>query len=522
MSQKIARAKFPVADKLHVEQAYQNACPGSFLGFIGGLIIPSARGPRMFAKCMVDFQKRAFKDMAASVHAVRDGVMPPKRRFWLERTKKASKDGDLGAMLLWLAAFPTRPMYMQVGAADRDQAGIVKRRISDILKYNDWLNEFVEINRYKIRHKKGLAEVDILAADVAGSHGETPDVLVLNELSHVTKWEFLENLMDNATGVPQGVVMIATNAGFLGSKAAVWRENAESSKDWSMHVWDKPSPWLDPGDIEDAKQRNSRSRFRRLYYGQWVSGKGDAFDEEDIEALFVDSLEPLAKPEPGWQYVAGLDLGVSHDHAGLVLLGVPPDGGKIRVVHMGAWEPEGGDIDLERVEREVLESCQRFHAELYYDPWQAKLMSQRLRRQNLRVVEMPFSGSKLNLMANTLKQVVEDHQLESFDLDGRLRRDLGKLTLVEKSYGYRLEATSDEYGHADVGTALAICLPRAVELLEGKTGLRPDDVLVYDDDTDLSKEEVNELPDDLRAIYEIHDEIAEEEFDDGLDGDLYL
>jgi hypothetical protein len=41
--------------------------------------------------------------------------------------------------------------------------------------------------------------------------------------------------------------------------------------------------------------------------------------------------------------------------------------------------------------------------------------------------------------------------------------DLGRLTIVEKSYGYRLEAVRDEHGHADLATALAIALPIAVE-----------------------------------------------------------
>ncbi len=494
----MAKVKFPADDVRRVQLAYQAACPGDCWGFLRGLTIPSAAGPKLFASCMTDFQQRAFLDMVPSIHVLRDGGMPPKRRFWLERTKKSSKDGDLGALLLWLVAFPTRPLYMQVGAADRDQAAIVKRRIKDILHYNPWLDEFVEIQRFKVRHKKGMAELDILAADIAGAHGETPDLLVLNELSHVTKWEFLENLMDNATGVPRGVVIVATNAGFLGTTAYVWRQNAEKSGDWAMHVWSKPSPWLSESDIEDARRRSTKSRFNRLYWGKWASGKGDAFDEADIDAMFRD-LEPLDGPETGWRYVAGLDLGVSHDHAGLVLVGVGE--GRLRLARMDAWEPDGDEIDLREVEDHVLACCRRFRADLYYDPWQATLMAQRLRGKGIRTVEVPFSGQNLNRMANTLKQVVENHQLEAFDVDGRLRRDLGKLCLVEKSYGYRLEATSDEFGHADVGTALAVCLPRAVEMLQGKRGLAPEDDLTADS-TPLSEDELDAMPAELRDIYD--------------------
>ena len=64
---------------------------------------------------------------------------PKMQRFWIERTKKASKDADLAVIMMWLVAFPVRPLYMQVGAADRVQAGIVKDRMSHLLHHNPWL-----------------------------------------------------------------------------------------------------------------------------------------------------------------------------------------------------------------------------------------------------------------------------------------------------------------------------------------------------------------------------------------------
>ena len=41
--------------------------------------------------------------------------------------------------------------------------------------------------------------------------------------------------------------------------------------------------------------------------------------------------------------------------------------------------------------------------------------------------------------------------------------DLSRLTIVEKSYGFRLESVRDADGHADTATALAIALPTAIE-----------------------------------------------------------
>ncbi len=492
-------------------EEYRRRCAADPMLFLLGLVIPSAHGPCRFNECMAPFQRQTFDGLLPSLAAVRDGKMPPRRRFWIERTKKAAKDSDLAACLLWSLAFAKRPLYLQVGAADRDQAGIVRRRMEDLLHYNSWLKELVSVHQYKIVGSGGLAELEILAADIAGSHGETPDVLVINELSHVTRWEFVENLLDNADGVPMGVVVIATNAGFHGSKAEARRSNASTSPIWTMHVWDRPAPWIGEADLQEAKSRNSPSRFARLWMGRWASGKGDALDEADIARCFRGT-GPLSGPEPGWQYVAGLDLGVSHDHSGLAVLGVNQKERRIKLAWMRGWEPRpGGEVDLIEVENACHAAWKTFRLRwLGYDPTEARLMGQQLRRRGVPMVPVSFSsGKNLTSMAESIVQVVEAGILECYDdQDGRLRRDFGKFNILEKPYGYKLEAVSDEYGHADVGTALAICLPQVLAVLGGGlTSLGEDDVIAEFDDKPLTDEEVGELPAELRDIYDAYEEM---------------
>lgn len=484
-----------------VDRAYRELSRRDLVFWLEGLNIQGARGLVDFGETIQPFQREVFTAVSQSLQAVQAGQMPPVRKFWIERTKKAGKDSDLAMCLMWMLAFAKRPLYLQVGAADRDQAAIVKQRMELLLFVNPWLNELVHIHQWKARSANGLAMLDIMAADIAGAHGGTPDVLVINELSHVTKWEFVENLLDNADGVPQGVVIVATNAGFLGTKADMLRRVAQQSEDWQCFYWKEPAPWLSAGDVEDARKRSSASRFARLWHGKWVSGKGDAFSEAVIDRCFT-ATGPQPEHMQGWRYVAGLDLGVSHDHSALVVLGVDPQGQRVRLAWFRAWEPRaGGEVDLEDVERSCLEVRKRYRVEwLGYDPSQAKLMAQRLRRQGVPCHEVPFVGNRLNDMANTLKETLESGKLELFDdASGRLRRDFGKLNLVEKSYGYRLEAVSDEFGHADVATALVIALPKAVEMLH-TVGLSPDDVL--HDAGELTEDDLDSMPPELREIYD--------------------
>lgn len=491
-------------------QAYIRMSEKSFSLFCRGLRIASQFGPMLFDQVAAQYQRTCFDDMTPSIEALRDGKMPPKRRFWIERTKKASKDADLAVIVAWLLAFPRRPFYGQIGAADREQAAIVRDRLSALLVFNPWLNDRIELVAYEIRSKttrpdgSALAYFTIKSADVAGAHGGTPDLLILNELSHIKKWEFAENLLDNADGVAQGVVLIATNAGFKNSKPWKWRENALKSKEWTLHVLARPAPWHDEKTIEDAKKRNDASRFRRLWWGEWVNAISSALTEDEIDSVF--KLEGPVEPERGdWVYFGGLDLGISHDHAAFTILGVSGKLRKIKLCRFLRWiPPKGGKIDLIKVRDDIDRLARHYRLyNLFYDPYQAELMVQELRQRGHRSTEMTFASStNLTKMATAFMQAVKSGDFLCYDEDGIVRGDFGKFVIVDKGGTFRLDAVSDEAGHADVGTAIVITLPVALEMLEVSNPLlAPDDVIVYEDEPDLTIEEIKNLPADLAAIY---------------------
>lgn len=459
------------------------------------LVIPSASGPRPFGECMgeADFQRERFTGIDPALLAVAKGDKPPIGRYWWEATKGASKDSDLAVCLLWLLAFTRRPLACQVGAADQDQAGELRKAAKDILRLNPWLAERVDVQQWRLVCSGTDSTCEIIAADVAGSHGARPDVLILNELSHVTKQEFAENLLDNAAKVPHGLVVLATNAGFIGTYQAKWREIALTSDRWATHIYSRPSPWLDPAEMEEAKRRNSQARYLRLWHGVWASGQGDALDLADIEAAVDRALLPLVGRDPvrshlapgiRWPtaqpvdrpvrlaFAAGLDLGIKHDHSALVVTGTNPLTRRIRLADCRNWAPSPvtRKIDLEQVEHAVLDAHRRFRLSVVnYDPYQAELMAQRLRKQGVPMREVTFTGNNLNNMASTLLETFRSRCIDMYDCP-RLVADLQRLTIVEKSYGYKLEATRDADGHADTATGLALALLSATTVSSTSTG----------------------------------------------------
>lgn len=425
------------------------------------LIVPSCFGPRRFGEIMADFQRERFTQINEALVAVAQGKTPIIGKHYWEATKGASKDSDIGVCLLWLLAFAGKPLHMQVGAADQDQANELRKAMKDMIWLNPFLAKRIDVGHRNIVCKQTESECEIVAADVAGSHGARPDVLIMNELSHITKQEFAENMLDNATKVPHGLVIIATNAGFLGTWQHRWRGIAETRDAWTFNVRNTPSPWLSDEELEEAELRNTRSRFMRLWYGVWASGAGDALDPEDIDAAVIHA-QPMVGNEPGYVFVGGLDLGAKRDHSALVVLGCHGTTGRVRLAYCQSWKPpKHGEVDLSAVQAGVLATHRKYAIQKFgFDPHQALLMAQLLRRQGVPMVEVPFIGKHLNIMATCLIESFSTHNVELFN-HPQLIKDLNRLQIEEKPYGYKLAATRDDTGHADTATAFTIALPFA-------------------------------------------------------------
>jgi phage terminase large subunit-like protein len=439
-----------------------------FAAFCEDAMIPqSIGGPVRFGSVMAEFQRRLIADLAPSLLAIATGKMPPTTKFWAEMSKGSGKDLVAGLAILWLLMFARRPVRIQLGASDQDQAGETHRSIVGILLCggNEWMAKLIETPNNAIICKTTNSDAEVLAADVQGSHGAVGvDLLVLNELHAVSKWQFIENLADNASKNPAAVTILLTNAGFKTHPAWRWRENARTSPLYSFHSVCEPPPWTNPAEIEDARARSTATRFMRLWYTTWSSGAGDALDDEQIAAAIDSGSQPFTGRIAGAAFAAGLDLGIVHDHSALcVTAKVQPYGQtpSYRLASLRTWAPVNrGRIDLEEVERACLGAKAKFGLTVIgFDPWQAEYLAERLRKQGMRPVPYSFASAKnLDDMARMLIEVFRNRQFSMYDCP-RLVADLKRLSIVDRpGKGYRLQAVSDSSGHADSAVALVLSL----------------------------------------------------------------
>jgi len=392
-------------------------------------------------------------------------------RAWIEKGKGHSKTTDQAVMVSWALFAAQRKIVGVVGAASKDQAKLLRDAIDGLYRRNTWLAERLEIQRYMVVNKTTGSELEIISADEATSHGKLPDFVVVDELTHHVKSGLWESLLAGSAKRANCMLVVITNAGLGKGKSWQWRIREifrESEGCYFSRTEGPVATWITQERLDFQRKSLPPAAFNRLWGNLWQTGDGDALDPADIEAC-CKLAGPVRFRAPGLEYVAGLDLGIKHDHAGFVVLSIDWQERKLRLVLCESWKPSGprGEVDLAAVENAIRRAHDTYNlAGMIYDKHEAVYMVQRLREVGFPLLSFEFSSPKnRDEMARTLMSCTRNQTLELYR-EPLLLADLAKLSIVEKPYGLKLTAVRDEAGHADRATALAICLPSAMRFMD--------------------------------------------------------
>ncbi|MBI2480290.1 MAG: hypothetical protein HYV60_17150, partial [Planctomycetia bacterium] len=402
---------------------------------------------------------------------------------------------------LWALFASRRNLTGVAAAADSDQAGLLRNAMDATVRLNPWLRKFVEVQKQLVINPHTGSSLEIISSDAASSYGLTPHFIIADELTHWKKRDLWDSLLSAAAKKQDCLLLAIMNAGYQDGWQYELREAIRGAAGWYFHSLTGPmARWITADRLDEQRRLLPAKVFARLWLNRWASGGGDALEESDVLASLT-MAHPLALAEPGYVYVAGLDLGLTRDASALVILGrhvgylervprprrqrVPSakqrclidagvfDGpaeeadhdvihheatGRLQVAALRIWRPEGRKVEIEPIENEIVALNESFGlAAVAYDPWQAEYLAERLAKRNLTTDGVMFVPQNLQSMAQSTMEAYGNRLIDSHD-DPELLADLRALRIVEKSYGIRLDSPRGSRGHGDIATALAIAL----------------------------------------------------------------
>ncbi len=479
------------------------ADPGAYLRAV---LIETDAGPRPWAAVADGWQ---VADVEAILPALRrlvsddaagEGVL---RRAWWERGRGHAKTSDFALLLLWVAMFSRRRRRGVWAAADQDQGLLGLQAVKLLAQHNPWIEELLDIRTDSILNRHTGTTIDFITSDAATSWGETPDVVVADELVYWRKRDLFDSLFSSAGKRRDCVFLVGTNAGWKTSWTWELRQRIAKDAAWYFSALpDCVASWIDAGRLAEQERILPPLVFLRAWRNRWTDGEGDALEAGDIDRA-VRLPGPATGPEPGMVYLGGLDLSVSRDASALVILGKSvgwterrvarhvgiledlgyldqpedeseseyhPGDGRLRLARCVVWRPRGGPrggrISIDAIKEAVVDAHRTFGlALLAADVYQAQLLIEQTRKAGVPSEGVYSTPTVLQEQASAVPDGFRESEVELYNYRDLLA-DLKALRVREYSNGraFRLESpkkSSDEGGgtrHGDAASAFALAV----------------------------------------------------------------
>lgn len=398
------------------------------------------------------------------------------RYAYLEMPKKNGKTTLIAGLGVYHLVCDGPQGQIYCCAADRYQAGLVYKAAVGMIEQDEELSKILKItdSRKEITNTLTGTMLKVLSAEVYGKHGLNPTVVIFDEL-HAQPNRDLWDVMTFGAGAARKEPLwwVITTAGDDPDRHSIgWEihEQAVKLRDGELYdptwyvkiynapedadifdeeVWHQANPSLGKTiSIESVRQealaaRNSEASerlFRWLRLNQWVAVKRTGWLPLTLWDKTVGKwdLSELV----GKKCYTGLDLSSTTDITAAVHLFPPQDGiPDWRFIH-DAWIPEdnmkdrvandgvpydrwvnqkylhatpGNVVDYEFVEARILQASKQYDLHtLGTDPWNSRMLTQRLMRQGVDVIEIPQDmrnmSPAMKLIERLLKKGIMSHE----------------------------------------------------------------------------------------------------------------
>lgn len=344
------------------------------------------------------------------------------------RPRGGSKTTDqAGVALALLCTDAPKTSHSYSFAADKDQAGLLLDALNGFVLRTPGLDKLIKVDRWTAKNVRTGADLTVMPADGPGTYGLRPWLVTCDELaqwpddtSHRMVWEAVVSAMGK---MPGARLVVITTAGAPDHWSAKVIERARVSPRWRVHEVDGPLPWSDPEFLAEQEALLLPSAYARLHLNRW-SAPEDRLTTPEMLARLVRHPGPIP-PEDGRRYLIALDLGVTNDRT-VCTVGHRVHG-KLVIDKMRVWQgSKAHPVDLAQVEEEVAALSALYNdAPVIFDPHQAVLLTQGLRRRGIYCIQQNFTQESNARLALALYQLITGRLIElpeDDDLDTELSR----------------------------------------------------------------------------------------------------
>jgi phage terminase large subunit-like protein len=420
-------------------------------------------------------QERFFRE---ALTLAPDGRLPYAELLFSGPKKAGKTAGAAMAMLYVIVCIGGPYAEGYCVANDFEQASSrVFQAITRIIQASPLLRHTAKFTNNKIEFQSTGSTITAIASDYAGAAGANPTITCFDELWAYTS-ERSQRLWDEMVPVPTRKVSVrltATYASFEGKsnllEGLYKRATAGELIGPDLYraggmlaYWTHTclAPWQTAEWREQMREQLRPNAYLRLIENRWVSSESTFVDMAWWDAC-VDAAQRPVVADRNLAVWIGVDASVKRDSTEIVACTFDAKLNKVVLVWHRIFQPSPNDpLDFEAtIESTLIELNDRFDVrEIRFDPYQLVAVAQRLRGNNLPMIEFPQSVPNLTESSTNLYELIKGHNLAVYT-DAGIRLAVSRAIAMETSRGWRI-AKEKQSHKIDVVVALAMAALGAV------------------------------------------------------------
>ncbi len=392
--------------------------------------------------------------------------------------KKNGKSTFASAVLTWfLTCQETGEIY--ICSNSKDQSNFITfMKVKKMIQKDPELNKMCRIYGDYIINKKTETILRCLSSSFRSSAGLNCLLICIDELSSFDteslKFFFEELQLSPVYKYP--TILITSTAGREES-GLLWEliKASEKGNTPENYYYIKSGEEANPSSFITDKYLNSQRNkpgmrpnlFKRLHLNMWVSEEDSFITDSDYRACIDYNL--TRRPEKKIPIWLGLDVGYRNDYTAIYAVGKTGD--RIFSVDHKIYVPtKTEDLQFDDIKLYILNLKELYSIQgVVFDPYQAIQLSQDLKKEGIRFIELPQTLNNCVAFSQCLFDLIKSKRLGFYESE-TVRQSLINCKVTYSSRGWRIIKKSGTK-KIDLAIALAMSCYQA-NIVDTDSGVR--------------------------------------------------